>query len=210
MSGLACSQLCSGAGHVGFLNLSRCCKCHKYAGCTLAKSPVCVCVNPHEAQCATPHFVRPCIVVTCDCAGCIDNGQSCSSDAQCCSNVCNNQTNKCDFANCFAGDTLVHIREASEPIPIRDLRTGQHVMCLDTTEDLRAPRKAAYCQVRNWVGASLVLPIQPGSAAVMDRGRDWSRTWPGLVRQGPLDLADRQPTVCMQQLLVHQHKCVVT
>lgn len=45
----------------------------------------------------------------------------------------------------------MRIQEATEPVAIRDLRTGQHVQCLNSTGDLRVPVSATFCEVINWV-----------------------------------------------------------
>jgi hypothetical protein len=54
---------------------------------------------------------------------------------------------------CFAGDSLVRVRDgASERlVAMRDLRTGQHVRCLHSGDDLAAPRELAWCEVTAWV-----------------------------------------------------------
>lgn len=83
-------------------------------------------------------------------AGCGGLGAACSNNSDCCLDTC--QYGRCTTPPCFSGDTLVHIQGQSNPIPIRDLRTGQHVMCFNTTEDLRVPKNVSYCKVMNWVG----------------------------------------------------------
>lgn len=52
--------------------------------------------------------------------------------------------------SCFSGDTLVRIKESANPVAIRDLKTGQHVQCLDTNEDMRVPTTVQFCEVKNW------------------------------------------------------------
>jgi hypothetical protein len=54
---------------------------------------------------------------------------------------------------CFSGKTLVRILESPQPIPIEDLKTGDHVQCMDTTEDMRLPTTVKYCEVMNWLHA---------------------------------------------------------
>jgi hypothetical protein len=51
---------------------------------------------------------------------------------------------------CFAANTMIHIKESPTPIPIQELQTGQHVLCMDTTEDMRLPTKAKYCKMLAW------------------------------------------------------------
>lgn len=103
-------------------------------------------------------------------AGCLPLGATCTANSECCLGHC--LSGRCNQPPCFAGDTLVHIREAPAPIPIRDLRTGQHVMCLDTTEDLRAPKKIAYCRVMNWVSA-LICCCLPASRQCRGLSEQW-------------------------------------
>lgn len=45
---------------------------------------------------------------------------------------------------------MVHVKESPDPIPIEDLKTGQHIRCFDTTEDARVPTTPKYCQVLGW------------------------------------------------------------
>jgi hypothetical protein len=59
---------------------------------------------------------------------------------------------------CFAGDTVLQVRNDTSgravPVKIRNVKTGQHILCTDTNEDLRLPTKASWCEVINWVSRS--------------------------------------------------------
>lgn len=46
---------------------------------------------------------------------------------------------------------MVHIRESPTPVALKDVATGQHVLCTDTSDGLRAPTMVAWCKVHNWV-----------------------------------------------------------
>ena len=51
---------------------------------------------------------------------------------------------------CFSGDSLVVIKEQSEPVTMRELQTGQHVQCVDH-QDFMLPTTPKWCKVMNWV-----------------------------------------------------------
>lgn len=44
--------------------------------------------------------------------------------------------------------------EHAEPIPLEELRIGDHVQCMDTSEDMRLPTTPKYCEVMNWLHTS--------------------------------------------------------
>jgi hypothetical protein len=64
---------------------------------------------------------------------------------------------------CFAGDTVIQVRDDANgravPTKIRNVKTGQHILCMDTSEDLRLPTKATWCEVINWVSCALQLHV---------------------------------------------------
>jgi hypothetical protein len=68
----------------------------------------------------------------------------------------------CFFAGrdvCFAGDTVVQVRDdtgRAVPTKIKHVKTGQHILCTDTNEDLRLPTKASWCELMNWVSETLL------------------------------------------------------
>lgn len=55
-----------------------------------------------------------------------------------------------DDAPCFSGDTLVRVEGQEQLVKIRDVRTGQRIQCMRTTDDMRVPLSVAYCEVMNW------------------------------------------------------------
>jgi hypothetical protein len=59
---------------------------------------------------------------------------------------------------CFARDTIVQVRDAASgravPVKIRNVKTGEQILCMDTSDDLRLPTKATWCEVINWVSRS--------------------------------------------------------
>lgn len=54
---------------------------------------------------------------------------------------------------CFSSKTLVRTLESPVPIAMEDLKTGDHVQCMDTNEDMRLPTTAKYCEVMAWLHA---------------------------------------------------------
>lgn len=56
--------------------------------------------------------------------------------------------------SCFAGDTVVQVRDdtgRAMPTKIKHVKTGQHILCTDTNDDLRLPTEASWCELMNWV-----------------------------------------------------------
>lgn len=53
---------------------------------------------------------------------------------------------------CFSADATVRIQESPTPVTMRELKTGQHVECLDSGADMLAPTTTRYCEVMAWVG----------------------------------------------------------
>lgn len=45
----------------------------------------------------------------------------------------------------------------SEPVPIRQVRTGEQLLCFDGGVDMRLPGEPRWCEVRNWVSAPELL-----------------------------------------------------
>jgi hypothetical protein len=54
-------------------------------------------------------------------------------------------------AACFSAESTVNILELPVPVTMRDLKTGQHVECMESGEDFMAPRTTQYCEVTAWV-----------------------------------------------------------
>jgi hypothetical protein len=54
-------------------------------------------------------------------------------------------------AACFSGASKVVVREAAEPVAIRGVRTGQHVLCFEGGADMTTPGAARWCEVGSWV-----------------------------------------------------------
>ena len=50
---------------------------------------------------------------------------------------------------CFSGNTLVRTLEHPAPIPLEELKTGDHVQCMDSSDDMRLPTTPKYCEVKN-------------------------------------------------------------
>ena len=50
---------------------------------------------------------------------------------------------------CFSGKTLVRTLEHPAPIPLEELKTGDHVQCMDSSDDMRLPTTHKYCEVMN-------------------------------------------------------------
>lgn len=92
-------------------------------------------------------------------AGCVADGATCDNvtlaigDSQCCSGICL-ASGICDSSGCKAGDTRVRIQESPAPVALRDVKTGQHIQCVDASDDMRVPTKLAWCEVHNWVSAT--------------------------------------------------------
>lgn len=57
--------------------------------------------------------------------------------------------------SCFSGDSKVVTRESSEPVAMRDLRIGEHVLCYEGGPDLMAPQAERWCEVKNFVSDTL-------------------------------------------------------
>lgn len=74
-------------------------------------------------------------------ARCGDNGQWTQNGAQCLA------------PSCFSGNSKVVIKEADEPVAIRDLRIGDHVLCVDGGDDLMTPGSGHWCPVMNFARA---------------------------------------------------------
>jgi hypothetical protein len=55
---------------------------------------------------------------------------------------------------CFSGDTRVVVQEFATPVAMRDVRTGQHILCVDSGVDMTTPGALKFCEVVNWVSLS--------------------------------------------------------
>lgn len=51
---------------------------------------------------------------------------------------------------CFSADTLYVVKEEAAPIPVRQLRTGQHIQCVDSGADLTTPGAVKWSEVPNF------------------------------------------------------------
>lgn len=54
----------------------------------------------------------------------------------------------------------MRVRGAAQPVAIRDLKTGDYVMCLNTTDDLREATTTTWCEVKNWLNADQLTFLQ--------------------------------------------------
>jgi hypothetical protein len=52
---------------------------------------------------------------------------------------------------CFSGDTRVVVQESATPMAMRDVKTGQHILCVDSGVDMTTPGGLKFCEVMNWV-----------------------------------------------------------
>lgn len=52
---------------------------------------------------------------------------------------------------CFSAEATVRIQESATPVTMRELKTAQHVECLDSGADMLAPTTTRYCEVMAWV-----------------------------------------------------------
>jgi len=67
--------------------------------------------------------------------------------------------------SCFSGNSKVVIKEADEPVAIRDLRIGDHVLCVDGGDDLMTPGSGHWCPVMNFVRGPAVAGGGGGATA---------------------------------------------
>lgn len=51
---------------------------------------------------------------------------------------------------CFSADTLFVVKDEAAPIPLKQLRTGQHIQCVDSGADLTTPGAVRWCEVPNF------------------------------------------------------------
>lgn len=58
-----------------------------------------------------------------------------------------------------AGSSRVTVREASAPVPLEDVKTGQHIACFDAAELVQPV--AQWCEVVSWAVAAPVAASLP-------------------------------------------------
>jgi hypothetical protein len=54
---------------------------------------------------------------------------------------------------CFAGDTLVVVENSETQVAMRDVKTGQRILCVDRGMDYTSPAGLKFCEVANWVSS---------------------------------------------------------
>jgi hypothetical protein len=58
---------------------------------------------------------------------------------------------------------VVQVRDTAGravPVKLRNVKTGRHTLCTDTSDDLRLPAKASWCELINWVSLECVCHSQ--------------------------------------------------
>lgn len=83
----------------------------------------------------------------------------------------------------LSGATLINTLESSTPVALRDLKTGQHVPCLGSLQDLTLSATPRWCEVTNYVSprvwsACCVYEHPMFVTALHDRAATWQDAEP--------------------------------